>query len=178
MKTTLYTVLCIAVRLGAVLMAVGILEQVPSLLVTLLNEGGHLVLGIMLLEGIGLLLAFALWLWPNILVWWAVGRNRHEILESSISADQLQHIALSVLGAWVFIAGLGGCVGHGVMILMIEHQIALGALPGMAPTNEWHWMAQYATTALAGAALILGSRGLVLRFPHESPRSINTLHAD
>ncbi|HEY1590012.1 MAG TPA: hypothetical protein VGG00_09770 [Rhodanobacter sp.] len=161
MKTTLYTVLCIAVRLGAVLMAVGILEQVPSLFVTLHNEDSHFMLGVSLLEGAGLLVAFALWLWPNILVRWALGRSRHETLESSISSGQLQHIAFSVMGVWLFIAGLSGCVGRGVMFLMIRHQMALGALPGMAPTNEWHWMAQYATTAAAGAALTFGSRGLV-----------------
>jgi hypothetical protein len=161
MKTTLYTVLCIAVRLGAVLMAVGILEQVPGLFVTLQNESSHLMLGVSLLEGAGLMVAFALWMWPKILVWWAVGRSQHEVLESSINAAQLQYVALSVVGAWMFIGGLSGSIGHGVMILMVKHQIALGALPGMAPANEWHWLVQYATTAIAGAALMLGSHGLV-----------------
>jgi len=161
MKTTLYTLLCIAVRLGAVLMAVGILEQMPSLFSYLSGTDGHFVVSAILLDGAGLLVAFALWVWPNILVWWAIGRNQHEILESFISAGQLQHIALSVMGAWMFIGGLSGCLGHGVMILIVKHESASNGLSGMVPTNEWHWLVQYATTAVVGAALALGSRGLV-----------------
>lgn len=160
MKTTLYTVLCVAIRLGAVLMAVGILEQVPYLFFYP-TQDGHFVLGAVLLDGAGLLLAFALWVWPNVLVWWAAGRNQHEILETAISAAQLQHIALSVVGAWMFIGGLSGCVGHGAMILIIKHEAAVGSASGMVPTNEWHWMVQYAATAVVGAALTLGARGLV-----------------
>lgn len=160
MKTTLYTVLCVAVRLGAVLMAVGILERVPGLFY-LSGTDGHFIIGILLLNGAGLLVAFALWMWPKILVWWAVGRNRHEILESSISAGQLQYIALSVVGAWMFIGGLSGCVGRGVMILVVAHESASNGLSGMVSMDEWHWLIQYATTAIVGAALTLGSRSLV-----------------
>ena len=156
MKTTLYTVLCVAIRLGAVFMAVGILETLPQIFF-LPGEGGRFATFVLLLEGAGLLLAFALWLWPNILVWWAIGRNRHEILESSISADQLQHIALSVLGAWMFIGGLSACLSRAVMILVVKNDNMLG----MLPTGEWRWLIQYAATAVAGAALTLGSRGLV-----------------
>lgn len=89
MKTTLYTVLCVAVRLGAVFMAVGIFERIPGL----------------------------------------IG----------------------------FAAGLA----HLAQILMIEHGSESGGYPAVVSTTEWHWLIEYALIALAGAALLLGSRGLV-----------------
>jgi hypothetical protein len=159
MKTTLHTVLCVAIRLGAVLMAVGILEQIPGLIFFPARDG-HLVWGVLSLHGAGLLLAFALWLWPNMLAWWAVGRSRHEIVEMAISPGQLQYLALSVLGVWLFIAGLSGFVGHGAMILLIKHEAMVGDAFGMVPSGEWHWMVYYATMLLAGATLSLGARGL------------------
>jgi len=160
MKTTLYTVLCVAIRLGAVLMATGILERIPGL-VAFANQDDHLFLGSMLLNGAGLLLAFALWIWPDILVWWAAGRNSHQVLEAAITAEQLQHIALSVLGAWMFIGGFAGCLAHLAQILLIQREAESNGYPAVMPTSEWHWVIQYALTALAGAALTLGSRGLV-----------------
>ncbi|MEO8810905.1 MAG: hypothetical protein ABI386_11740, partial [Rhodanobacter sp.] len=121
MKTTLYTVLCMAVRLGAVLTAVGILERIPGL-VEFSSQEGHLFLGAMLLNGAALLLAFALWVWPNILVWWAAGSSTHEVVETAITAEQLQYIALSVLGAWMFIVGFAGCLSHVAQIFMITRE--------------------------------------------------------
>lgn len=160
MKTTLYTVLCVAIRLGAVFMAVGILERIPGL-VAFANQDGHLFLGAMLLNGAGLLLAFALWVWPNILVWWAAGRSSHEVVETAITADQLQYIALSVLGAWMFIDGFAAGLAHLAQIMMIKHGTESGGYPAVVSTNEWHWLIEYALIALAGAMLVLGSRGLV-----------------
>jgi hypothetical protein len=160
MKTTLYTVLCVAIRLGAVFMAVGLLERgfdiffYPS-------QDGHCSAGALWLEGAGLLVAFALWLWPNILVWWAIGRNRHEVLESSIDANQLQYIALSVLGASLFVSSMSACLGHFVLILITLRHSAYDGAPNAVPATEWHWMIQYAATAAGGGALALGSRGLV-----------------
>ena len=160
MKTTLYSVLCIAIRLGAVLMAVGILERAPGIFF-FANAEGHFQVLALFLEGAGLLLALALWIWPNMLTWCVMGRNKHEILESSISAAQVQHIAFSIVGVWLFIDGVSGCLGHAFMILLIKQEMAAGALPGMGLQEEWRWLIQFAATAVAGAALTLGSRGLV-----------------
>ncbi|MEO7050244.1 MAG: hypothetical protein ABI128_01135 [Rhodanobacter sp.] len=160
MKTTLYTVLCVAIRLGAVFMAAGILERIPGLVV-FADQEGHVFLASMLLNGAGLLLAFALWAWPNLLVWWAAGRNSHELLETSITADQLHYVSLSVLGAWMFIGGFAACLAHLSQILMIRREAGSGGYPALLPTNAWLWVIEYALTALAGAALALGARGLV-----------------
>jgi hypothetical protein len=159
MKTTLYTVLCVAVRLGAVLMAVNVLERVPDVFIYPGRDGTYSI-GALLLEGTSLLVALALWLWPNILVWWAIGRNRHEILESPIVSDDIQRIAFSVLGVWLCISGIGGLLGHGTLILIVQRRAVYEGV-GEVPTSEWHWLVQYAITAVAGAGLALGSRGLV-----------------
>ncbi len=160
MKTTLYTVLCVAVRLGAVLLAVGVLERLPE--VFLNNDGnGRFALSALLLMGAVLLLALALWLWPKILVWWAIGSPRQEFLESSITADQVHYIALSVTGVWLFISSLGGFIGHGVSILIYAHRLAYEDQLARIPDTEWHWLVQYAAMAVAGAGLALGARGLV-----------------
>jgi len=60
MKTTLHTLLCVAIRLGAVLMAVNLFEQLPSLFV-LNNETGHLAWISLGMTAAGLVIAFALW---------------------------------------------------------------------------------------------------------------------
>ena len=160
MKTTLYTVLCVAIRLGAVFMAVGILERIPGL-IGFADQQHHLFVSAMLLDGAGLLLAFALWVRPSLLVWWAAGRNSHEVLETAITADQLQYIALSVLGAWMFIDGFAAGLAHLAQILMLKHGAESGGYPAVVPTTEWHWLIEYTLIALAGAMLTLGSRGLV-----------------
>lgn len=162
MKTTLYTVLCVAIRLGAVLMAVDILEHVPGLFVFATQaQDGHLAWGVFVIEGVGLLLAFALWTWPNLLAWWALGRNRHEVLETSITVDQLQYVALSLVGAWMVIRGLSDGLAGIAYLLLQRHVAESTGAQYLDSTNEWHLVIQYALVALAGAALMLGSRGLV-----------------
>ena len=160
MKTTLYTVLCVAIRLGAVLMAVGILEQVPGLFAFATQEG-HLAWGVPVIEGVGLLFAFALWTWPNLLAWWALSRNRQEVLETSITADQLQYIALSVVGAWTVIRGVSACLARVAHFLLQRHEAEATGTQFTDSTNEWHWIIYYALVTLAGGVLMLGSRGLV-----------------
>lgn len=159
MKTTLHTVLCVAIRLGAVLMAAGIFEQLLSLVLLSIQEG-HAAWAALSLQGAGLLVALALWLWPNLLAWWALGRNQHELMELTISPARLQYVAMSVVGVWMFIGGLSGVAGHGVMIVFINQEATVGNASGMVPTGEWHWMVYYTTMLLAGGGLTLGARGL------------------
>ena len=160
MKTTLYTVLCVAVRLGAVFMAVGIFEQIPGLM-AFTYQAGHLFAGIIVVNGAGLLVALVLWVRPGLLAWWAAGRSSHEVVETAITADQLQYIALSVLGAWMFVEGLSGCVGQLTRILLVKHEAQSAGYAAVSSTTDWRWVIGYAVMALAGAALALGSRGLV-----------------
>jgi hypothetical protein len=160
MKTTLHTVLCVAVRMGAVLMAVGIIEQVPTIFLYP-SQGGSIQVGSLLMSGAGLLAAFALWLWPNILAWWAISRSQSEILESPISPDQLQRVALSVVGIWLFISGLSGTIARVAIILVVYRRSAYGESLVTVSNMDWYWLGEHLVTLLAGASLALGAAGLV-----------------
>jgi hypothetical protein len=160
MKTTLHTVLCMAIRLGAVLMLVGIVEQAPSIFLYP-SQGGEFSAGALWLSGAGVLLAFTLWLWPNTLAWWATSRSQHEVLESPINADQIQHVAFSVIGMWLFISGVTGCLARVVMMLVVFRHSAYGDSTRILAPGDWYWLVEHLTTAAAGAWLALGSRGLV-----------------
>ena len=159
MKTTLYTVLCVVIRLGAVLMAVNVFERLPGIF--FYGGDGHYPLLALLMEAFTLLLAFVLWMRPSLLAWWALGSKRQEILESPIRADQLHYMAFSVLGAWLAISGMAGCFGHGTMILLLLRQASYDGAGETVPATEWHWMVQYGVTAVAGVVLMAGSRGLI-----------------
>jgi hypothetical protein len=64
MKTTLFTVLCIAIRLGVVLLAVNILEQLPFWLVAV-APGRPYTLYQLLVGLFGLVMAAVLWVAPG-----------------------------------------------------------------------------------------------------------------
>lgn len=159
MKTTLFTVLCIAIRLGVVLLAVNILEQLPFWL-SQSHQGGAYTLYQLLVGLFGLVMAAVLWVRPGILAWWAIGKGQREVLEIPIGADQIQHIAFSVLGIWMAISGLGGCISH-VMIMLFLHARVADAATGILPPGEWRYVCYYILEAVAGGALAIGSRGLI-----------------
>lgn len=157
MKTTLYSVLCMAIRLGAVLMAVGLIEQWPRLFV--IRADGQLAIDAIVLDGLGLLLAFALWIKPGLLAWWAASSAHRDVFESDISATQLQYIAFSVAGIYKLITGLAGMLAHGLNLLAYNH-IMEGGVPINPPTYEKTMFVEYVVATVAGLALTLGARGL------------------
>ncbi|OOG44560.1 hypothetical protein B0E52_07400 [Rhodanobacter sp. C06] len=157
MKTTLYTVLCVAVRLGAVLMAVGLFERLPVFLWQ--SPEGGFALDAVLLAVFGLLVAGALWLWPGILAGWAIGRRGHESLEVGLSADTLLTVALAVTGAVLVVSGVAGCLGHGLTMLFFRSRLA-DQSTGLLPVTEWHWLIFYLVQTAGGLALMLGAHGL------------------
>nr|WP_199041487.1 hypothetical protein [Dyella sp. ASV24] len=157
MRTTLYGAPCVAIRLGAVFMAVGLIEQWPRLLVT--RADGQLAISAIVLDGLGLLLAFVLWLKPGLLAWWAASSTQRDVVEIDISAPQLQYIAFSVAGIYKFITGLAGMLAHGLNLLVFQH-LTEGGIPVSPPTYETTMFAEYVVAAVAGAALTLGARGL------------------
>jgi len=157
-KTTLYTVLCIAIRLGAVLMAVGLLESLP---VFLWNPGdAQFVKTALAMTAIGLVVALVLWLKPGVLAYWATGRGKGEVLESHIAADQLQSIAFSVLGAWLVVEGLAALLSSTILLAWLRHLVS--AYPGIVPpSNAWVGLVRSLVMLVAGVTLMLGARGLV-----------------
>ncbi|WP_267222235.1 hypothetical protein [Dyella silvae] len=158
MKTSLHTVLCIAIRLGAVLMAVGLIEQWPRLLLT--QADGRVSVAAIAFDLLGLLLAFVLWIRPGLLAWWAAGNAHRETLDVQISAMQLQYIALSVAGVYKLISGLSGVLAHGLNLLEYQHALDASGVPVSLPPYEKTLFVEYIVATIAGLALTLGARGL------------------
>jgi hypothetical protein len=156
MKTNLYSVLCATVRLGAVLMAVGLVEQWPGLIAP---RSGQITLSAIALDLLGLIVAFVLWLRPGLLAWWAASSSQREVFETRISATQLQYIAFSVAGMYKLITGIEGMVAHGLNLLAYN-RMATDGVPFVAPSYEKTLFIEYAVAAVAGLALTLGARGL------------------
>jgi hypothetical protein len=162
MKTTIYSVLCVGIRLGAVLMAVDIVEQAPVIFVYPSQPGFSA--GAVWFACAGLTLAFLLWLSPQVLARWAVGRSSHEVLEMAVSADQIQSIAFSIVGIWLFIGGLTGVVARVVMMLVVARRSAYGDSTRVLSSGDWYWLVLHVATAVAGASLAVGAAGLVRLF--------------
>lgn len=160
MRTTLQTALCIVIRMGAVLMAVGLLEQAPSVFLYP-SQGGPYFACALWLTGASLVLAFMLWLSPNVLARWAVGRSSHQSLEIPIGADPIQRIAFSIVGAWLFIAGMTGLIARVVMMLVIFHRSAYGCSRRILSSRDWYWLVEHPATTVVGGCLVLTSAGLV-----------------
>lgn len=158
MRTTLYTVLCMTIRLGAVLMAVGLIEQWPRLFLVRAADG-QLTIDAIVMDGLGLVLAFVLWLKPGLLAWWAAGSAHRDVFEAAIGATQLQYIAFSVAGIYKLITGLAGMLAHGLNLLAYRH-ITDGGIPVSPPTYETTMFVEYVVATVAGCALVLGARGL------------------
>jgi hypothetical protein len=157
MKTTLYTVLCVAIRLAAVLMAVELVITLLSFWLETRDRALRLIELCLII--VGLLIAAALWLKPGLLARWAVGRSGHEVLESSLGADAIQRIAFATLGAWLFVGGLSSAVPQ-VWIMWQVHRMA-AAYPGMAaPAVAGSGVAHSVVQLVAGAVLLLGAHGL------------------
>jgi hypothetical protein len=107
MRTSLYTILCIVIRAGAVVLAVNTLSELLTVLASLRAGALPRELWISFASvGATLLIAFLLWTWPGLVARIAAGRSSGQVFESPIDAAQFQYIALSVLGVWLVVEGL------------------------------------------------------------------------
>lgn len=154
MKTSLRSLLNIAVRLGAVLLAIHTVEQAPTVAYDVAN-GHPWPVGPLSFGALGLLGAGALWLWPGLLSYWAVGQRGNEVFETPLDAATLQHVAFAVTGVWLAVAGLTGVVGQLMSIAMMDDLVGT-----MRVTDHWIWVVRYAITGVAGVVLLVGARGL------------------
>ncbi|HZP66547.1 MAG TPA: hypothetical protein VFB32_09560 [Rudaea sp.] len=123
MRTSLYSILCIGVRLAALLLVVNTVLFVPTGYVTA-GRGDWTANQIGAFVGIWcLVLLFALWLWvyPGVLARLAAGKASQQIFESPISPEELQQIAFSIVGLWVLLAGLIGAADLVLRDVLVEH---------------------------------------------------------
>jgi hypothetical protein len=161
MKTSLYSILCIVIRLGALELFVTTLTGFPfwmrSLGADQYGAGGTgMVVGI---SGALVALAVLLWLYPGVIARLAAARSSQESFESPIAPSQLQYIAFAVLGvafAMNALLDLVAVVGRIGMTSQVS-DIAVGAL---IRRDEVALVVQVLKLAL-GVGLAFGARGLV-----------------
>jgi hypothetical protein len=172
MRTSIYTILCIVIRLGAVILAMGIVLALPNLYFVAHTTGASTdtvpLLGLIYL--MGLLVALLLWVHPAVLVRLAAGKSAEQVFESPIDARTIQYVALSVLGVSFALKGLIGLVFEVFRLLTF----ASGAPPGanLLP-SELPRLASDVAEILLGIALMLGAKGLTtllqrLRYGNQS----------
>lgn len=176
MKTSLYTILCTVIRLGAVLMAVDILIAFPATFHAAQNESwaqGSAWLVVATSTAV-LLLAFLLWLFPGGLARLAASRSAHQVFESPISAPELQQIAFAVLGLWLVAGGLTGLSQELLRASLVAR--ANGDAFLSLQVHEGAQLLACGIGILFGFVLTLGARGLSgllyrLRNPSSSIRA-------
>lgn len=164
MRTSLYSILCIVVRLGAVMLLVQTLVSLPGAWQALQawdSSGGDGGTRGMLIGFSGALvtLAVVLWLYPGLLARLAAGNASREVFDSPIAAKELHFIAFCVLGVVFAIDALLGLVS---VLLRIAVSARLGdvAFPTLAWQNGADLFVLLLKLAL-GIGLTLGARGLV-----------------
>lgn len=177
MRTSLYSILCIVIRLGAVLLGVSTLGSVLSMCLALRNGTAATELApAMVAFVLTVLFAFLLWLFPGPLARMAATRSSHQVFESPIAAEHVQWIALSVLGMYFFVEGVVGFAHYEVQ------QLIVGAIADREMRIEkfvqvaLYWLLQMAF----GIALTLGARGLtgvLQRIRHGGVQSIDAPEA-
>jgi hypothetical protein len=162
MRTSLYSILCIAIRIGAILLAVhvatGFLGVWESMATNPALSGAWA--GVISFSVAELALAALLWVYPGMLARLAAGKASHEVFESPIDARELQHIAFALVGIVFVLDGLIDLVTTGARILMMRDIDAFARSTWM---HQYGWpqlLAEIARIAL-GVGLVLGSRGLV-----------------
>lgn len=160
MKTSLYTVLCIVIRLGAVILGMATILALPNIyFVAHTAQAGAESSYLLALLYVGVLIvALCLWLYPNVLASLAAGKATKEVFESPISAHTLQYVAFSVLGVWLVLEGLVALVFE----IFRWATFSITMLPGQSVfTTELPRFASAVAQTLFGFALVLGAKGLM-----------------
>ena len=162
MKTTLFAVLCIVIRLGVLLLAVQVLVALPVLLGMPNREFLAMELGFAALT---LLLAAVLWVRPGWLARCAMRGGDDLPLEGDFDASGLQRVAFATLGAWFLVEGLAYVVPS--VVAAWEVHASQQQYPGMqVPAGQWNNLIRALVLLVAGAALMLGSQGLTMLLQH------------
>jgi hypothetical protein len=158
-RTSLYSILCIVIRLGAVMLALRILSGAFGYLgseqLAEFSIREHLL--VVGFAALGALIAFLLWLYPGPLARIASGRSAHQVFESPIDAGQIQWIALSVLGMAWLMSGILDLAHLGYQYIWMSEMLGTGE----EALHRLHGQIAYdVLETLIGVALTLGARGL------------------
>lgn len=158
MRTSLYAILCIVIRLGAVFLAFGMLVRIPGIVVAGHAGTYDFKLGVALgAIAVALLIALVLWVYPGVIARLVTGRNSREVFDSPIAPAELQWIALSVLGAYFLMSALVDIASYGLRWTMFASVYA------SSDENRMQLIADIVDNVIQlilGAALAFGARGL------------------
>jgi hypothetical protein len=160
MRTSLYSILCILIRLGALIIAISTIAAIPAAWVE--ARAAHVVDYEGMVFGFGCamaVLAALLWIYPGVLARIAAGKASQEIFESPIPAEALQQIAFAILGMWFVISALAGLASVGSRIIVTSHISDVPLSPLML--REYTRFVPLLVELALGIALAMGARGLV-----------------
>jgi hypothetical protein len=166
MRTSLYSILCICIRLAAILFVVESLIGIPNAY-NLVQHGdwqndAWLIAAFYLAS---LIFGLLLWTFPGVLARLAVGKSGREVFESPISPADLQYIAFSILGLRYLLGGGYSLIYQGLQQSIIRHGIkALNEGVDASPYVDAQLAASLAANLFEivfGAGLLFGARGLV-----------------
>jgi hypothetical protein len=166
MRTSLYSILCIGIRLAAVLLAVNTLLSVPAGYAALVHGdwGRSEIVWLAVLWTVVLLFALLLWVYPGMLARLAAGKASQEIFESPVGAEELQYIAFSIVGLWILLGGVIGFAQSALSELFVDHVLRSSNAGIDAQALRVRAIMDFATEVLrilVGGALMLRARGLV-----------------
>ncbi len=159
MKSSIYTVLCMAIRLGAVWLGINVLLTFPGAYAAVTNGdlGHHSLAPLVFWSASVVVVAFLLWLYPGLLARPAAARSSRQVFESPVTAEQMQHAALVVLGMWFVMTGLIGLADKILPVLFLHQMGIVGDDSARLTTKV---LSKPVIQIVAGSILTLGSRGL------------------
>lgn len=161
MKTSLYSILCIAIRLGAVFIGIKLLIGLPGWFYAIRANANPMdIVAPLILCAFLLLIAFLLWLYPGVLARTAAGRSSMQVFESPIPPREMMHIALAVLGTYFVLRGLWAAIYQVLRLTFLARIMGEDAVFGPAKTQCGIDIAADVMVVLLGVALVMGSRGL------------------
>ena len=160
MRTSLYSVLCIVIRLGAILLVINTVVGFPPAYLAASNGNfGDSATGSLIgFSGALLAIAVLLWLFPGILARLAAGRANQQVFESPTDAQELQYIAFAVLGVAFAMNGLIDLIGFGTRAVLMAG-LDVADIEYVRRDN-WARIVTQVLKLVLGVLLAVGSRGV------------------
>ncbi len=179
MKSSIYTVLCMTIRLGALWLGINVLLTFPGAYVAVTNGdlGHHSLMPLLFWSVSIVVVAFLLWLYPGLLARPAAARSSRQVFDSPVSAEQMQHAALVVLGMWFVMTGFIDLASK-ILPVLFFRQMGIVGDAGTSLTIKI--LLKPVVQIIVGCVLTLGSRGLtgVLHRVRGGPIYSPSLEAD
>ncbi|HEU4663620.1 MAG TPA: hypothetical protein VFS55_06290 [Dokdonella sp.] len=157
MRTSLYSILCIVIRLGAVLLAVSALGSVLATAMMVRDGRSPIDLSWIAAAFVAsLAIACLLWLYPGPLARLCTARSANQVFESPLAPHDLQWIAFAVLGVYFVVDGIVGFVHYEANLLVADALFDREKRIEDFVRNGSYWILRI----VFGLALALGARGL------------------